>query len=100
MATLAELAGLRGSAGWDDLVHKIRAAAAIKAVAIAEEATPTAEELAWAKAYLAGPAAMADQIVHYVVADNAGFTTAQILGASDAAIQTAVNAAVDNLLGK
>lgn len=100
MATLEELAGLPGSVGWDDLRHKVTAAAAIKAVALAEAPTPTAEQLAWAKTFLASPQAQADQIIHYVIADNAGVTTTQILGASDTAIQTAVDAAVDNLLGK
>lgn len=100
MATLAEIAGLCGNANWDSLVEKVRAACLIKAHAITVEATPTANELAWAKASFAEPRRAADSVVWCVIAANSGATVSQIIGASDSAIQTAVNAAVDNLLSK
>lgn len=100
MANLAELAGLRGNVGWDSLVEKIGAACLIKAHAITAEPTPLATKLAWAKNTFVDPRAAAYSVVWYVIAANAGVTTSQILGASDNAIQTNVNAAVDNLLSK
>ena len=62
------------------------------------DATPLhAARLAWARATLQSPSAAAGQMVWAVLAQNRAFTSAQITGADDATVQTAVNAAV-NLL--
>lgn len=98
--TLAELAALRSDPLYTPLVDKIISACAIKAVAFAETAGPTAAQITWAKSVLANPKAQADQVIYYVLAANASATAANVLSADDASIQTAVNAAVDNLLSK
>jgi hypothetical protein len=98
MATLLELADFSASADYQTLARKIRAAIAKKAVAIGNLAAPSALQIAWAKEALASPAAVSDVIITYVVAANASATIAQIVGASDAAIETAVGTAVDKVL--
>jgi hypothetical protein len=97
MATLEELSGLPGGPGWDDLILKIKAAVIIKAHALLT-GTPTAGETAWAEEALTNPQNKSEIIIFYVLAANAGVTTAQILNASDSAIQTNVNSAVDQLV--
>lgn len=91
MATYAELYDLRSNSA---LRNKIAVACAIKAAALIDLEPPTATQLAWAKATLANPTAVADGVMSYVLAKNSGQTVAQINGASDAAIQTHVNAGV------
>lgn len=98
MATLLELSGFLGSPEYNILVKKIRAAVVKKAVALANLASPNAAQVRWAKETLANPAATASVVVHYVIGENAGFTIAQISGASDNSIQTNVNNAVDKVL--
>ena len=100
MATLEELHSMDGTTGLQALKNKIVVAVAIKAEAIAELASPTVQQIEWAKSALNNPRSVADQIINYVVADNAAASTSEITGATDAAIQTAVDAAVDNLLSK
>lgn len=95
MATYAEIL----SASSDPtLNNKIRVAVVIAAEAVRTENTATtnhANRLLWAKAVFANPDQEARRMVWAVLAQNAGFTLAQILGATDAAVQTAVNNAVD-----
>lgn len=98
MATYAELHALRGSSTVSTLQQKIAVAIAIKATAIAKSANPTAAAKAFATAALKSPEAYLDQVMNYLLADNAGQTTSAITGASDNTVQTAVNAAVDTLL--
>lgn len=95
MATYAEL--LTASAN-DVLVQKIRVAVVISAEKIRTEATGTtnhANRLIWAKAAYANPELEAKRMVWAVLAQNAAATYAAIIGASDATVQTAVDAAVD-----
>lgn len=99
-ATLDELNNLTGTAGWDTLVGKIRAALIIKAYALTELASPTAEQLTYALAVLQNPSAKAKVVVFYVIAANSGASTSAILTASDVAIQNNVNDAVDNLFAQ
>lgn len=94
MATYAELYGLRSNS---DLRNKIAVACAVKAAALIDLSTPTASQLAWAKAALADPLGVADDVMNYVLARNAAVTTQQILAASDVAIQSNVNDAADKL---
>lgn len=95
MATYTEIYDLRSNS---DLRNKIVVAVAIKAAAILDSATPTAAQIAWAKAAIANPMGQADDLLVYVLAKNAALTAAQITGASDAAIQTAVNGAIDKII--
>lgn len=95
MATYAELYNLRSDTA---LRNKVRVAVAKKAQALVDLATPTQGQLAWASQALTNPDAVADQIFNYVLVVNSAATAAQIQAATDAAIQTNVNAAVDKLV--
>ena len=95
MATYAELFTLRSNS---DLKNKITVACIIAAESIRNEAPATANHdnrLLWAKAVFANPEVEADRMLWAVFAQNASATVAQITGATDAAIQTAVNNAVN-----
>ncbi|MFS2027071.1 hypothetical protein [Massilia sp. CT11-137] len=95
MATYVEL--LNASAN-DMLRQKVRVACVIAAEKVRTEATGTtnhAARMAWAKAVYANPEAEGNRMVWAVLAQNAGVTLAQIIGATDATVQTAVDAAVD-----
>jgi len=100
MATLSELNSLTGNPEWDALVGKIRAALLIKAFNLTELASPTAEQLAYARMVIRNPGDNAREVVFYVVAANSGASVAAILGASDSAVQNNVNDAVDNLFAQ
>lgn len=99
MATYIELHALRGAAGADVLQQKIAVAICIKANALAKSATPTAAQVDWAKSALANPDAYVGLVLNYILADYKAVTVSAITGASDASVQTAVDAAVDTLLG-
>lgn len=96
MATYLELAQLPSDAGWSGFVDRVSTAVAIKAETIAG-GTPTAEQKAWAVAALADPRSTANDLIFFLLAANSTATTAQILGATDASIQTNVDTAVDTL---
>lgn len=70
---------------------------AAAAVIRAEDAQTAnhANRLLWAKAAFADPKAMAERMVWAVLAANRSATRAQIEGATDAAVLSAVAAAVD-----
>lgn len=95
MATYAEL--LQASEN-STLMGKIRVAVIIAAEAVRVENTGTANHanrLKWAKRAYENPDAEAQRMMRAVLAQNASATLGQITGASDATVQTAVNAAVD-----
>lgn len=94
MATYAELKSLQGTGPLSDLVE---VAVWVKAAAIIEEASPSAERLAWAESVLASSAAESAKLVPYLLAAKRDLTSGQILAASDAAVQAAVDAAVNKL---
>lgn len=97
MATYAELYDLRSNS---DLRNKVLVACAVAAELIRLEAGATpnhANRLLWAKQVFANPDPVAATMLQAVLAQNRTLTSAQIVGASDAAIQTAVNNAVDVL---
>lgn len=100
MATYLELYDLASSATITDLRKRIQVAITIKAQAIAEAASPPVASLEWAKAAFGNPGHYEQTILHFVLADNAAAAVGSISGATDAQVQAAVNAAVDNLLGK
>ena len=95
MATYSELFGLRTNT---DLRNKIAVACTKKAQALVDQASPSADELAWANTVFSAPLAMADKIMAYVLAANSSATTSQIANATDAAIQTNVDAAAAKLI--
>ena len=95
MATYQELFDLRSN---DALRNKISVACIMAAEAIRTEDPGTANHanrLVWAKAVFADPNGEANRMLMAVLAQNAGFTVAQITGAADSVIQSAVNDAVD-----
>lgn len=96
MATLSELTGLARDN--QPLLDKITGAVMIAANGIYGESGATAnhaERLAWAARVVNAPAAQARKMMSFVLAANAANSVAQITGASDAAIQNNVDAAVD-----
>lgn len=99
MATYAEIAAISNDPSWSGLIDKVRVAVAIKAAAVIDSATPPAILLEWAKSAVSNPGPAANAIVYYVVAKNSAAAISAITSASDAAVQTNVNAAVDALYG-
>lgn len=95
MATFLELFDLRSDS---TLRNKIAVAATIKAQTLLDTASPTVAQVTWAKATLADPLHVADDLLSYVLAVNKDATVAQIQSATDAAIQTNVNAAADKII--
>lgn len=95
MATYLELEGLRTD---DALFTRVRVATWIAAETVRTEpgGIPNhTERLVWAKDVFERPDIRAHQMFFAVLAANKDNTQAQIEGATDAAIQTAVDAAVD-----
>ena len=99
MATYQELYNLNGDVEAAVLRQKIMVGIAIKANAIAKLAAPTATQVAWAKAALSDPAQYLPIVFNYILADYNAISIVSITTATDAQVQTAVNAAVDTLLG-
>lgn len=105
MATYEELSALAMDMVDQRYNHPVYAKVAV-AMAIAAEnirleppATPNhAERLAWAKAMLRTPAHMADSLMWVLLAQYSGNSIAQITAASDAAVQTAVDNALNLML--
>lgn len=95
MATYAEIATINSDAAWQAFADKAMVAAIIKAHAVINATTPPITRLEWARSALANPRTAANDIVFYAIAANSGATIAQILSASDAAIQSAIDTAVD-----
>lgn len=95
MATYAELL----SASEDPtLLNKVRVACVIAAEKVRVEATSVTNHtarLAWAKTVYASPESVMRRMLWAVLAQNQAATLAAILGATDATVQSAVDAAVD-----
>mgnify|MGYP007073271500 FL=1 len=81
------------------LRNKVAVAVAIKAQVYIDGGTPTSDELTWASRAIKNTRSVAAEIMPYVIAANKDSSVAQITGATDAAIQTNVDAAVDALVG-
>ena len=95
MADYPQLFELRGDS---PLRNRVTVAIVVKAQALIDGGAPTAAEIAWADAALKNPSGKATEILGYVLAANKGATVANIQGASDTAIQTNIDAAVDALI--
>jgi hypothetical protein len=81
-----------------NLRNRIRVAVVVAAELVRTEAGATpnhANRLIWAKQVFTDPEPVADRMVNAVLAQNRAATLAAIIGADDATVQTAVNAAVD-----
>lgn len=77
---------------------KLRVAVVIAAEVVRTELVSTANHvnrLKWAMNVFQSPDAEAKRMIWAVLAQNAAATLASIVGASDATVQTAVNAAID-----
>lgn len=104
MATLEELAGLNGSTDPttdDSLKAKVEKAMLVIAKEIENEdvgVTDHAKRLAVAKSIYSNPQSSRDKFLRAMVAANAGATIANILGADDAAIKSAVRNAWNTFL--
>ena len=99
MATYAELHGIQGEPGWAGLSEQIVVAILVKATRLLDKATPSAAEVKWAQAALREPGSVLDELARYVVISNKDAPLSSILGATDAQVQTAVDSAVDTLVG-
>ena len=95
MATYLELHGLRSNS---DLQDKVSVAVVKKAQSLIDAVTPTTAQITWANDAIDNPKGNAGSLLNYVLAKNSELTSAQIVGASDAAIQTAIDGAVDALI--
>lgn len=94
MATYLELHGLRQNS---DLQDKIAVACVIAAEAKLS-GSPSAAEAAWAKGVIASPGPTAMAVINAVLAANKTASASTIAEASDASIQTNVDAVVDGLI--
>ena len=95
MATYLELHQLNSDS---DLQDKVRVASVIAADTIRSDGAPPANQaarLAWAANVLRNPVSEAERMLWAVLAANKSSSVAEIQGASDANIQTAVDSAVD-----
>lgn len=95
MATYQELFDLRANSA---LRNKVAVACVKKAQTLLDQATPTANETSWASSTLTDPIKQADKIYSYVLSANSSATVAQITAATDATIQTNVDAAAAKLI--
>jgi hypothetical protein len=78
--------------------EKVAVAVTKKAQLLVDQAAPTANELLWAQHAFEDPLAVANILLNYVLVANSTATVAQILAATDAAIQANVDAAVTKLI--
>lgn len=99
MATYLELHEFRAAPLSDALKQKITVAIAVKANGIAKLPAPTERQREWAVEALATPSAFTPLLLNYILAEYRSQTTGAIANASDAQVQSAVDAAVDTLLG-
>lgn len=95
MATYAELSQIVGAGTLRD---RLSMAVAAQAEVIRTEDGGTANHanrLIWAQSAISDPRVWADKMIWAVMAQNAAFTKAQIEGASDASLLTAVSNVVN-----
>ncbi len=95
MATYDELFDLRSNSS---LRNRVAVAAVKKAQALLDGTTPTTDQVTWANSVLTSPMVMASKLLLYVLGANSSATVVVITGASDASIQTNVDAAADALI--
>lgn len=91
VATYLELRNLGNDS---DLRNKSEVAVLVAANNVLRGATPVDAEVGWAQAVLASPAMWAQRALWVALAQNKDLTVVQITGASDADLQTAIDAVV------
>ena len=96
MATLLEQHDLYTNG---DLIKKVTAALVVWAQGVIDQATPAAADLAFAAAIMSSPSTEAHRVIKYVIAAEGAQDVATIIAATDAAIQTRVDAAAVKLAG-
>jgi hypothetical protein len=94
---LATYDELRAKFADDAFRHRLEVAVCVKAHSILQEPSPSAGRLAWATAAFSGTAAEADRMLRYLLAANKDLTVAQIEAATDDALQTKADEAVDKM---
>ena len=100
MASYQDLYALKDDS---DMQEKVSVACVIAAQAISTDETPPtnqAARLVWAANAMSNPRSVAIPMLWAVLAANANATVLQITGATDAAILTNVEAAVDLFAGE
>ena len=95
MATYLELKVLTQDIALRD---KVEIAVDVKAAAILDDGAATTAEVDWASEAIMNPSLRAVEILNYVLAVNKGLSVEAIQGASDAAIQSNVDTAVDAII--
>lgn len=99
MATFDEL--LTASAN-TALINKVRVATFVAATVVMTEGAGVANHtnrMAWAKTVFADPIAAGEKMMWAVLGQNRGLTLAQITGAVDSDVLTAVTSAIDVFAG-
>lgn len=99
MATYSELYAVSGNSTLPTLEKQIMVALMIKANVIAKLASPTAPQKDFARTALGDPSIYRQTVMNYILAEYNTATVATIAAATDTQVQTAVNSAVDTLLG-
>ena len=80
------------------LRNRTQVAIAVSAHDLAETATPTDDDLAWVAKALGDTAGEANKALKFVLAENKDASVGAITGASDATLQTNVDAVVPALV--
>lgn len=94
MATYSELRAIFSEGS---LRNRVEVALCVKVYEILQEQSPSEARLAWVRNILANSYNEAEAMLKYLLAANSGLSVAQLLSANDAAILSAVGAAVDKL---
>lgn len=98
MASYDELLAIATTNTGAALKNKIKVAVIVAVDTIRLEDSQTANHanrIIWATRALDNPGVAADKLTWAVLAQNRAVTSAQIINADDAAVQTAVNAAIN-----
>ena len=98
MATYQDIRAIWNDVSNDGLKAQVEVATVIAAEAKLSSGTATAAEQKWASAVLANPKGEAQKAMLSVIASNKDVTIAQMQGATDAAVQTKVDAVVNGLI--
>ncbi len=96
-AQYLEIYGIATGDDGANLRAKITVCAAIKAHAISLEVGPSQTRADWAREALENPQSKVELLLNYLLAADNTLTVGQITGASDAAIQTRCDSAIDDL---
>jgi propanediol dehydratase large subunit len=91
MASYAEL--VQASTD-NELLKRVRVACVVAAEVIRNNATATDVEKAWARRAFHNPEERMREVLWAVLAQNRSYPLSTIIGADDATVQTAVNAAL------